>query len=58
MTVAFSDTNLLCDMLRPLPTLSNKVTVSGERQLGGAAQRIPARPVGVVQRSPAALRAA
>ena len=31
MTVAFSDTNLLCDMLRPLPTFANKVTVSGER---------------------------
>ncbi|PRW45481.1 arginine--tRNA chloroplastic mitochondrial-like isoform X2 isoform B [Chlorella sorokiniana] len=28
MTVAFSDTNLLCDMLRPLPTFANKVTVS------------------------------
>ncbi len=29
MTVAFSDTNLLCDMLRPLPTFANKATVSG-----------------------------
>lgn len=25
MTVAFSDTNLLCDMLRPLPTFDNKL---------------------------------
>lgn len=29
MTVAFSDTNLLCDMLRPLPTFANKVTING-----------------------------
>ncbi|KAL4422281.1 hypothetical protein ABPG75_008478 [Micractinium tetrahymenae] len=28
MTVAFSDTNLLCDMLRPLPNLANKVATS------------------------------
>lgn len=29
MTVAFSDTNLLCDMLRPLPNLSNKAATAG-----------------------------
>ncbi|EFN52926.1 hypothetical protein CHLNCDRAFT_137251 [Chlorella variabilis] len=28
MTVAFSDTNLLCDMLRPLPTFANKLATS------------------------------
>ena len=33
MTVAFNDTNLLCDMLRPLPNLSNKVATSGEAPL-------------------------
>jgi squalene monooxygenase len=28
MTVAFSDTSLLCDMLRPLPSFSNKVATA------------------------------
>jgi hypothetical protein len=32
MTVAFSDTSLLCDMLRPLPSFSNKVATAGKEQ--------------------------
>lgn len=32
MTVAFSDTNLLCDMLRPLPNLANKAATAGKRR--------------------------
>ena len=34
MTVAFSDTSLLCDMLSPLPDFSNKAATSGETGVG------------------------